>query len=124
MPDFEVRCLNCDVSFPVGTKRCLHCGGRVGASGRSIPELGDSLSTLFPEAGTEEDATHGREAMGPLARRLARADSAEDAAAVAAGGQFHFRVEGAPRRAVPQPAAHLGRVEHQSLPVKIGVIHA
>jgi hypothetical protein len=23
---FEVRCHHCDVSFPVGTKRCIHCG--------------------------------------------------------------------------------------------------
>ncbi len=25
---FEVRCPDCDVTFPVGTKKCLHCGGR------------------------------------------------------------------------------------------------
>ena len=28
--EFEVRCPSCDVSFPVGTRRCLHCGGRTG----------------------------------------------------------------------------------------------
>ncbi len=27
---YEVRCHHCDVSFPVGTKTCLHCGERVG----------------------------------------------------------------------------------------------
>ena len=28
--EFEVRCDHCDVSFPVGTKRCMYCGGRPG----------------------------------------------------------------------------------------------
>jgi hypothetical protein len=27
---FEVRCHRCNVSFPIGTKVCLHCGGRTG----------------------------------------------------------------------------------------------
>ena len=26
-PRIEVRCPRCDVSFAVGTRRCLHCGG-------------------------------------------------------------------------------------------------
>jgi len=26
--EYEVRCPHCNVSFPVGTKRCLHCGAR------------------------------------------------------------------------------------------------
>lgn len=28
MAAYEVRCPRCDVSFPVGTKVCVHCGGR------------------------------------------------------------------------------------------------
>jgi len=27
---YEVHCNHCRVTFPVGTKRCVHCGGRVG----------------------------------------------------------------------------------------------
>jgi hypothetical protein len=27
---YEVRCPRCNVSFPPGTKRCMHCGGRTG----------------------------------------------------------------------------------------------
>jgi hypothetical protein len=27
---YEVYCLRCRVSFPVGTKTCLHCGQRIG----------------------------------------------------------------------------------------------
>jgi len=29
---YEVRCLRCDVSFPVETRRCIHCGGPTSAS--------------------------------------------------------------------------------------------
>jgi len=29
-PDYEVRCHHCNVSFPVGTKRCVHCGEKIG----------------------------------------------------------------------------------------------
>ncbi|HEB89086.1 MAG TPA: hypothetical protein ENI85_05905 [Deltaproteobacteria bacterium] len=31
---FEVRCPRCDVTFPIGTKRCVHCGGRTVPSNR------------------------------------------------------------------------------------------
>jgi hypothetical protein len=27
---YEVRCYSCQCSFAPGTKRCLHCGGRLG----------------------------------------------------------------------------------------------
>ena len=27
---FEVYCPRCRVTFPTGTKRCIHCGGRIG----------------------------------------------------------------------------------------------
>lgn len=30
VPAFEVRCPSCDVSFPLRTRRCIHCGGRTG----------------------------------------------------------------------------------------------
>ncbi len=29
-PPYEVRCERCRVSFPVGTRRCIHCGERIG----------------------------------------------------------------------------------------------
>lgn len=29
-PAVEVRCHACDVSFPPGTKRCFHCGEKIG----------------------------------------------------------------------------------------------
>lgn len=30
MSSYEVRCPRCDVSFPVGTRKCIHCGGATG----------------------------------------------------------------------------------------------
>ena len=30
--DFEVRCYHCGTSFAVGTKRCIHCGQRLGSA--------------------------------------------------------------------------------------------
>jgi hypothetical protein len=30
--DYEVRCHDCDVSYPVGTKRCIYCGARPSVS--------------------------------------------------------------------------------------------
>lgn len=30
--EYEVRCPSCNVSFPTGTKKCIHCGGRTGPS--------------------------------------------------------------------------------------------
>jgi hypothetical protein len=26
---YEIHCARCRVTFPVGTRRCLHCGGRL-----------------------------------------------------------------------------------------------
>ena len=26
-PFYEVRCAHCDVSFPIETRKCVHCGG-------------------------------------------------------------------------------------------------
>ena len=31
---YEVRCARCDVSFPVETRSCLHCGGATGPAGQ------------------------------------------------------------------------------------------
>ena len=30
---YEVRCPRCDVTFPIETKRCIHCGGPTTGSG-------------------------------------------------------------------------------------------
>ncbi len=33
---YEVRCARCEVSFPVETRRCLHCGGPTGRPGTGV----------------------------------------------------------------------------------------
>lgn len=37
-PSFEVRCERCRVSFPVGTRRCMHCNGALGRK-RRLPRI-------------------------------------------------------------------------------------
>ena len=47
---FEVRCERCRVTFPVGTRRCIHCGGPTGVSARN------RALRLEPMAAPEEDS--------------------------------------------------------------------
>ncbi len=34
---FEVYCQRCNVSFPIGTRRCVHCGGRTARQRGFVP---------------------------------------------------------------------------------------
>ena len=43
---YEVRCHSCDVSYPPGTKKCVHCGGRTGESRRRL------VPSFQPEPGS------------------------------------------------------------------------
>ena len=36
---YEVRCENCEVSFPPGTKQCLHCKARLDGRLRQAPPV-------------------------------------------------------------------------------------
>jgi hypothetical protein len=38
---YEVRCPACAVSFPVGTRRCIHCGGAT-----AVPQTAARLAAL------------------------------------------------------------------------------
>ncbi len=53
---YEVRCLRCDVSFPLETRRCIHCGGPTSSSGASsgaVAGLGATMpGPLAPASGT------------------------------------------------------------------------
>lgn len=58
--EYEVRCGRCNVSFPKGTKKCLHCGGPTGPShGPGSSMRPGRLEALFdprePEKGTHAD---------------------------------------------------------------------
>jgi len=53
---FEVRCERCRVTFPVGTRRCIHCGGPTsGSAGKPglrfepAPETGEDEVEIDPE---------------------------------------------------------------------------
>jgi hypothetical protein len=59
---YEVYCNSCRVSFPVGTRRCLHCGSATsaerGAAGARVPPLlRPSLETLPPLDEIEQSPT-------------------------------------------------------------------
>jgi hypothetical protein len=45
---YEVRCPRCDVSFPVGTRRCIHCGGPVPASAGIAAPIAPSAPSVEP----------------------------------------------------------------------------
>jgi len=54
---YEVLCHRCNVTFPVGSKRCIHCGGRLGRSyGMARPSLGRSVPLEEAEALEDEEA--------------------------------------------------------------------
>jgi hypothetical protein len=53
---YEIYCDRCNVSAPTGTRRCIHCGGRLsGAQGAQRPGFADLLKAEFAEAGAEEE---------------------------------------------------------------------
>jgi len=51
---FEVYCFNCRVTFPVGTRRCVHCNAPIG---RRNPQIAQQLAAeLAAELPAEEEA--------------------------------------------------------------------
>lgn len=52
---YEVRCPRCDVSFPVETRRCIHCGGPTSAAGAPAPVVIDAKD-MPPWIRSSEDA--------------------------------------------------------------------
>lgn len=62
---YEVRCPRCDVSFPVETKRCVHCGGPTAAADAPAPIAIDSGATS-PWIRTSEGAPGGAGPAGTV----------------------------------------------------------
>jgi hypothetical protein len=88
--EFEVRCDHCDVSFPVGTKRCMYCGGRPGhkplfARQITVDPLGDIELLNEPFEPLEPGA--------PVARPIAPIDEPEEEEVEQARGSI-FRLFG------------------------------
>jgi hypothetical protein len=46
---YEVRCPNCNTSFPPETKRCIHCGGPLGGGLRGWLAAGGGASPAEEE---------------------------------------------------------------------------
>ena len=70
---YEVRCPRCDVTFPVGTPRCIHCGGPTGPG--EAPGLRAGMRSLPLPAGpgresSDEDEAEARP-RGALSRGVA-----------------------------------------------------
>jgi hypothetical protein len=61
MSQYEVWCTRCDVSFPVGTKRCMHCGARpVGERPAKSHTAYASIGETDPRWATASGTTESR----------------------------------------------------------------
>jgi hypothetical protein len=60
---YEVYCTRCSVSFPVGTKVCLHCGQRIGRAGAAEAA---GLRPAAPDEMLEEELPTRSVAFSPL----------------------------------------------------------
>lgn len=71
-PQYEVRCPQCDVSFPIGTRRCLHCGGATVKPGVAVQMrtagLRMPLGAALPRSEDEPEEDEALVRRGP--RRL------------------------------------------------------
>ncbi|MGB0619093.1 MAG: hypothetical protein ACPGVZ_06420 [Myxococcota bacterium] len=56
---YEVRCPRCDVSFPVETKTCIHCGGPTGEAGGFL-EAGEPAEYRTPIEPTDYTTSTAR----------------------------------------------------------------
>jgi hypothetical protein len=59
----EVYCNHCRVTFPMGSKRCIHCGGPLSRE-RGTP--GVDLGSATPEVFPEEEVPTRRSPFSPL----------------------------------------------------------
>ncbi len=74
---FEVRCDRCRVTFPLGTRRCIHCGGPTTTS------RGDPRLRLEPAG--EPEAVAAEVEQEPTPRRFLSPSTLAWVAVIAAG---------------------------------------
>ena len=84
--EYEVRCPSCDVSFPVGQKRCIHCGGTLGS--RGMKELRLTSMEGLQTSGAQDDSPQGMEGFRPESRPSPAMD--EDSDSETSAGRFGF----------------------------------
>lgn len=66
---YEVYCHNCEATFAIGTRNCVHCGARIG---RSPAPLGPDAMAPSPGA-PSEPGTEDESPLVSLVRRLSGA---------------------------------------------------
>ena len=74
---YEVRCLRCDVSFPVETKVCLHCGGRTSNAG-ALFEMEDPAELATGAGGRSDTLSSSRTAEASTDQLRADKDAAQE----------------------------------------------
>lgn len=58
---YEVMCHRCQVTFALGTKKCIHCGDKLGRRGARKAIVVDELAEIFqPDAEPEEHAPEAK----------------------------------------------------------------
>lgn len=65
---YEVRCPRCDVSFPVETRRCIHCGGPT-ASSDAVAATSATPAPTTPTSGPPAPIGIETEGSYPWSRR-------------------------------------------------------
>ena len=79
--EYEVRCPRCDVTFPVETRSCIHCGGKTSSAGEvggAIPvfEFGSEIDdTMF---GRSDDSSRPDSIRPPSPREMPLEDQDAD----------------------------------------------
>jgi hypothetical protein len=69
---YEIYCYQCNVTAPVGTRRCVHCGGRLSSGdGPRRAALTDLLEAEFTEADAEGDGEELTTSVGSAAPKIA-----------------------------------------------------
>ena len=69
---YEVYCFQCNVTAPVGTRRCVHCGGRLsGAPNQKRGALTELFEAGFTEAEEEEEEEEAPTSVASAAPKIA-----------------------------------------------------
>lgn len=61
---YEVYCSHCSVTFPIGQKHCIHCGGRLS---KERLEPGEFTTSFAETEEIQEETTGRRSGWSPLA---------------------------------------------------------
>ena len=67
---YEIYCYQCNVSAPVGNRRCIHCGGRL--SGERSPQRAELMNLFEADRGeADEEKDEFNTSIGSAAPKIA-----------------------------------------------------